>query len=148
MIDKKLEEQIASIVEHCGYQLWHCDYLPQGKHSILRVFIDHANGVGLGACEQVSRQISAYLDVEDPISGSYSLEVSSPGWPKPLYKAAHYRQFIGRTVDVKVMQPIDKTRKFNGIIEALDENANLILKLDNGILSIALSNIVKAQLTD
>lgn len=148
MIDKQLEEQIASIVEDCGYLLWYCDYLPQGKHSVLRIYIDHENGVGLDACELVSRQISAFLDVEDPIKGSYSLEVSSPGWPKPLYHKEHYKQFIGKSVTLKLMQPVDKKRKIIGIIEAVDDNDNLTLKLDSGMPSIAFSNIVKAQLTD
>ena len=148
MINKQLTEQLAAIVQDCGYKLWHCDYLPQGKHSVLRVYIDHPNGVGLDACELVSRQISAYLDVEDPFSSSYSLEVSSPGWPKPLYRKEHYLQFIGRDVNLKLMQPIDKQRSITGTIEAVDDSENLILKLDDGPLTIAFSNIIKAQLTD
>jgi len=148
MNDKQLVEQISSIVQDCGYELWHCQYLPQGKHSVLRIFIDHKNGIGIDACELVSRQVSAFLDVEDPIAGAYSLEVSSPGWPKPLYQKKHYQQFVGKAVNIKLMQPIDKKRKVTGIIEAVDDNDNLILKLDNDLQTIALSNIVKAQLTD
>lgn len=148
MVHKLLTEQIAAIVKDCGYQLWHCDYLPQGKHSVLRVYIDHPDGVGLDACELVSKQISAFLDVEDPIPGSYSLEVSSPGCPKPLYHKEHYCQFIGKSVNLKLMRPLDKKRNIIGTIEAVDDNDNLILKLDEGLITVALSNIVKAQLTD
>ena len=74
---QKLQDLLAPVIEALGFQCWGVEYLSQGRHSTLRVFIEHEQGIGVDDCEVVSRQLSAVLDVEDPISGEYVLEVSS-----------------------------------------------------------------------
>lgn len=132
-------------VEALGYGLWGVEYLPQGKHSILRVYIDKADGIGIEDCEQVSRQVSTLLDVENPIKGHYSLEVSSPGLDRPLFEKAHFEQFVGEAVRLKISQPVENKRKFFGHIERI-ENETVVLKVDGESISIPLDNVVKANL--
>lgn len=111
MIKNDIESLLYPIVSELGYQLWACEYLPQGKHSLLRVYIDRPEGIGLSDCELVSKQVSALLDVEDPIPGNYSLEVSSPGIPRPLFHKEHYLMYVGHEVYVKLRKAIDGKRK-------------------------------------
>jgi ribosome maturation factor RimP len=87
MIKDELEHLLAPTINDMGYELWGCEYLPQGKHSLLRIYIDKTDGISIDDCQEVSHQISALLDVEDPIPGNYSLEVSSPGIPRPLFNS-------------------------------------------------------------
>jgi ribosome maturation factor RimP len=76
-INKQVDDLIRPVVEALGFELWGSEYIPQGKYSVLRVYIESESGVTLDDCEKASRQISAVLDVDDPIQGSYSLELSS-----------------------------------------------------------------------
>ncbi|HAV0011531.1 TPA: ribosome maturation factor RimP, partial [Legionella pneumophila] len=79
MINDDLIVLLEPIIKNMGYELWGCEYLSQGKHSLLRIYIDKPDGIGIDDCQEVSKQVSAMLDVEDPIPGHYSLEISSPG---------------------------------------------------------------------
>ena len=94
-IDNRITEMLEPAVEAAGYELVGIEFIRAGKHSILRLFIDHENGIDVDACVEVSHQVSAVLDVEDPISTLYTLEVSSPGMDRPLFKAHHYAGRIG-----------------------------------------------------
>ncbi len=92
-------------------------------HQTLRVYIDSPEGVDVDDCADVSRQLSAILDVEDPIAGEYSLEVSSPGLDRPLVLPEHYRRFVGETVKLTLAQPLAGRRKFKGrLLEATDDH--------------------------
>jgi ribosome maturation factor RimP len=97
-----LHNLIEPVVESLGCELWGLEYLTQGRYTTLRIFIDGPNGVSLDDCEKVSRQVSAVMDVEDPIDGEYTLEVSSPGMDRPLYTAAHYARYLGETVNLRL----------------------------------------------
>ena len=83
-------QQIASMlratVEALGYELWGVEYLSQGRHSVVRVYIDSENGINVDDCASVSEQVGGVLDVEDPIRGEYTLEVSSPGMDRLLFE--------------------------------------------------------------
>ena len=147
MIQDDVQVLIQPVIEDLGYILWGCEYLPQGKHSLLRIYIDHAEGIGIEDCEKVSKQISSVLDVEDPITGHYQLEVSSPGIPRPLFYAWQYKNYIDETVDLKLYQPIEKTRKISGIIKQADEEA-VIVRINDDEITIPFNNIVKAYLTN
>ncbi|PWY56662.1 ribosome maturation factor RimP [Legionella qingyii] len=146
MIQDELEHLLAPTINDMGYELWGCEYLSQGKHSLLRIYIDKADGIGIEDCEAVSHQVSALLDVEDPISGNYSLEVSSPGIPRPLFKNWQYQRYIGHEVQIKTFKPIEGKRKLLGTIVSVSENA-LVLKINNEDKELLFSNIVKASLT-
>ena len=145
MVRDDIERLLKPSIESMGYDLWGCEYLPQGKHSLLRVYIDKENGIGIEDCEQVSHQVSALLDVEDPISGNYSLEVSSPGIPRPLFSYWQYQRYVGHEVQLKLFRPIAGVRKFIGTIVSADETT---LGIDvKGIKQdFLLSNIAKANL--
>ena len=121
-IQQQLVEMFAPTVSALGYELVGIEYISQGKHSIVRVFIDTVNGVNLDDCQVVSRQISGILDVEDPIKGEYSLEVSSPGTERPLFTIDHYKQFIGEAVSLRFYGMVEKRRKLKGHIVSVDES--------------------------
>jgi len=121
-IQQQLVEMFAPTVSALGYELVGIEYISQGKHSIVRVFIDTEKGVNLDDCQVVSRQISGILDVEDPIKGEYSLEVSSPGTERPLFTIDHYNQFIGEAVSLRFYGMVEKRRKLKGHIVAVDDN--------------------------
>ncbi|MCX7090729.1 MAG: ribosome maturation factor RimP [Legionellales bacterium] len=147
MIQTDIEQFVRPCVEGLGYELWGFQYLTQGRHGLLRIFIDHAQGVGIEDCEKVSRQISAVMDVEDPISGQYRLEISSPGIPRPLFYPEQYQRYMGETVEVKLSKPIDQKRKFTGKIVAADTQS-LVLDLEEGLgqQNFSFNAIVKAHL--
>lgn len=146
MIQSKIEQLIRPTVESMGYVLWGCEYLAQGKHSLLRVYIDKQEGISVDDCQQVSHQVSALLDVDDPIPGNYDLEVSSPGVPRPLFYAYQYQQYIGLDIQIKLYKPVLGKRKFVGtIVSANDET--LMLRVDTEQQSFPFSTIVKANLT-
>lgn len=146
MIQDELEHLLAPTINDMGYELWGCEYLSQGRHSLLRIYIDKADGIGIGDCEAVSHQVSALLDVEDPISGNYSLEVSSPGIPRPLFKSWQYERYIGHEIQVKTFKPVEGKRKLIGTIVSVSESS-LVLNINNEDQELLFSNIVKASLT-
>jgi len=87
-VSQKVQTLITMLqpaVEACGFELWGLEFFPQGKRSVLRIYIEGTEGVTVEGCSLVSHQVSGILDVEDPISGEYLLEVSSPGWDRPLF---------------------------------------------------------------
>lgn len=132
-------------VEQVGKELLGIEFISAGQNSILRLFIDHENGIDVDDCAEVSRQVSAILDVEDPISSEYSLEVSSPGLDRPLFDLAHFEAVIGETVDVKLSIPLNGRRKFKGVLDAI-ENDTLIVVVDGQDYELAYTNIDKANL--
>ncbi|STY28061.1 NusA-like protein [Legionella wadsworthii] len=146
MIQDDLEHILAPTINDMGYELWGCEYLSQGRHSLLRIYIDKADGIGIQDCEAVSHQVSALLDVEDPIPGNYSLEVSSPGIPRPLFKIWQYQRYVGHEVQVKTFKPINGKRKLMGTIVSASENS-IVLHINDEDQELLFSNIVKANLT-
>lgn len=147
MLQDEIERLLAPTIEDMGYELWGFDYLSQGKHTLLRIYIDKESGIGIEDCEKVSRQVSALLDVEDPISGNYNLEVSSPGIPRPLFKAKQYVRYLGEGVHIKLFKPVDGRRKFKGKIISANEST-VMLEVEGLPQEFSFSNIVKANLTD
>jgi ribosome maturation factor RimP len=119
---EKLSHLLSPTVTSLGYVFWGCEYLTQGRYSLLRVYIDSPNGITVDDCEKVSRQLSAVLDVEDPIQGHYSLEVSSPGLDRRLFTLEQYRQFIGQEATIKLHTPLERRRNFSGLLkDVVDE---------------------------
>jgi len=104
-----------------------------------------ADGIGVEDCEQVSHQISALMDVEDPITGQYTLEVSSPGIPRPLFYIEQYQRFIGDMVEIKVVKSVNGKRKFQGSILSVQEHT-VTLEITEKPQEFLFSNIVKAYL--
>ncbi|MDO6446205.1 ribosome maturation factor RimP [Colwellia sp. 1_MG-2023] len=143
--EHKLTDMLRPAVEEVGVELLGIEFVSAGKHSILRLFIDHENGIDVDNCAEVSRQVGALLDVEDPISTEYNLEVSSPGLDRPLFSLAHYQAAIGETINVRLSLPLNGRRKFKGILNAV-ENDILIVTVDNEEYELVFSNVDKGNL--
>lgn len=144
-LEQKLTDMLLAPVEALGYELVGIEFVRAGKHSTMRVYIDHPEGISVDDCADVSHQVSAVLDVEDPISTEYNLEVSSPGMERPLFKEAHYLKVVGETISVKLRMPMDNRRNFKGLLQAC-ENGVLTVEVDGQTFQLAVNNIEKGNL--
>ncbi|MDC9580854.1 ribosome maturation factor RimP [Xenorhabdus sp. PR6a] len=143
-LEQKLTEIISAPVEALGFELVGLEFI-RARVSTLRVYIDSEEGITVDNCADVSHQVSAVLDVEDPVPGLYNLEISSPGLERPLFKAEHYQRFIGEEVSLMLRMAMQNRRKWQGIIKAVD--GEMITVAVNGKDEVfALSNIQKANL--
>jgi ribosome maturation factor RimP len=129
-LQERLEVLLTPVVESLECELWGVEFFAQGRRSVLRIYIDRAEGVGVEDCERVSRQASAILDVEDPISTEYTLEVSSPGMDRPLYKLSQYQQSIGENLLIRLRVAFEGRRKFAGLLKGI-EGDEIVLQVDD-----------------
>ncbi|MGR9117230.1 MAG: ribosome maturation factor RimP [Gammaproteobacteria bacterium] len=136
---------IEPIVEGLGYECVGIEYNPHPRHGLLRIYIDHEQGILVDDCSKVSHQISGMLDVEDPIQGNYQLEISSPGEDRPLFKIGQFERFIGKMVNVNLFKPIEKRRKITGLIEKV-EGEIIFLKEGDQIYEVPFQAMSKARL--
>ena len=143
--EQKLTDLLRPSVEETGKELLGVEFISAGNNSVLRIFIDHENGIDVDDCAEVSRQVGAMLDVEDPISSEYNLEVSSPGVDRPLFELSHFEAVIGQTINVKLGMPLNGRRKFKGLLVALEDN-KLIVDVDGIDYELAITNVNKANL--
>jgi len=128
-----------------GYTLWGIEYVPQGKHSLLRVYLDKEGGIDIEDCAQASRQISSILDVEDPISGVYTLEVSSPGIDRVLFNLDQFREYLGWYVQLRLTENFENRRKFAGQLKAIVDD-EIVLIIGDEEYTIPYELIEKANL--
>ena len=142
----KIKELLNDEVAGLGYELWGCIYTPAKNSSLLRILIEKPGGVTLDDCEKVARHISAVLDVEDPITNRYRLEVSSPGLDRPLFELSHYQRFIGRKIKLRLHLPIDGQRNFAGSIVSADNDENIVVADGEREVCVSLSQIDRANL--
>ncbi len=153
MTDKadEIAALLSPTVDAMGLALLGIEYLPAPGGAVVRLYIDVPESagvqrhVGIEDCEAVSREISAQLDVEDPISGNYTLEVSSPGVDRPLFGAAQFARFIGESAKVTLKLPQDGRRRLQGAI-LLVEGTTIVFQLDDAEFSVDAANIDKARL--
>lgn len=145
MSKRNINELLQPLVEDLGYEFVGLEYHNHPKQSVLRIYIDSEQGIDLEDCEGVSREVAALLDVEDPIAGHYSLEVSSPGLDRPLFTLAHFHQFAGEEAQVSTYAPIDGRRKFKGRILAVGEDS-VEIDVDGVATTLVIDNIAKARL--
>lgn len=140
----ELRKLIEPAVTALGYELVGVEL----STGLLRVYIDHEQGISVDDCQAVSYQVSGLLDVEDPISGQYSLEISSPGLDRPLFRAADYERFAGHRVALKLVQPIEGRRQYRGVLLGVDETdtTKVIVNADGQEYSFALDQIDRARL--
>ncbi|MCL6269982.1 ribosome maturation factor RimP [Sansalvadorimonas sp. 2012CJ34-2] len=129
-----LHELVEPVVVSLGCELWGIEFMSQGKQSKLRVFIDQESGVGLEECEKVSRQLSAVLDVEDPIASEYTLEVSSPGLDRPLFTLEQFAGYTGSQVNMRLRAPFEGRRKYQGVIRGVEGDEVVIVCDDHEYL--------------
>lgn len=146
MRHEELTELLAPVVTDMGLDCLGVEYSPAHGNGLVRVYIDALDrAVTVEDCEAVSRQVSATLDVHDPVQGHYTLEVSSPGLDRPLYTAAQFARFIGSAAKVEVNLPLNGRRRFQGpILDVADDCIEL--EQDGTRVAIACGNIFKARL--
>ncbi|WP_297426177.1 ribosome maturation factor RimP [uncultured Acinetobacter sp.] len=160
-----LQDLIAPAVQACGVDLWGIEFLPQGKRSLLRIYIDkevdqttpvlnedgeeeQGRGIGVQDCVRVTQQVGAMLDVHDPISGEYSLEVSSPGWDRPFFQLQQMPAYVGQQVALRLISAVDNRRKFQAKLVSVDLESEMIqVEVEKQqVLEIDSHNIDKANL--
>lgn len=115
-----LRESLSALITSMNYEFVGCELAQEGTRNILRIYIDAPTGLTIDDCSLVSRQVSAMLDVNDPIQGKYALEVSSPGINRPLFELAQYQKYIGSRIKIRLHSPINARRQFNGILRRIE----------------------------
>ncbi|MFQ3219161.1 MAG: ribosome maturation factor RimP [Paraglaciecola sp.] len=143
-LEQKLTEMLTAPVEALGFEMVGVEFIRAGKHSTLRVYIDHPGGISVDHCAEVSHQVGAVLDVEDPITAEYSLEVSSPGMERPLFKLQHYIESVGEIVAIKLKMPMGDRRNFKGKLLCI-EDGMLTVEVDGQSFVLAFANIDKGN---
>jgi ribosome maturation factor RimP len=146
----KLNSFVQPVVTAMGYILWGLEIHKSGRHTLLRIYIDTEestknNGVSLDDCSKVSRQISALLDVENPISHSFTLEVSSPGVNRGLFTIEQYQKFVGTTLKIRLLKPEHGQRNYVGYLKTV-KDSNIIIVVENQEFIIPFASIDKANL--
>ena len=140
-----MHKLIEPVLDRLGYELVGMDYSPQPGKGLLRIYIDSPQGITLDDCTKVSHQVSGLLDVEDPIHGPYTLEVSSPGLDRPLFTREHFSRFAGCRIKVKLQFMQDGRRNFTGVLRGIDDD-NVVLEEDGRLVTVPLERIAKANL--
>ncbi|NJN45847.1 MAG: ribosome maturation factor RimP [Candidatus Competibacteraceae bacterium] len=143
--DPKLKRVLTTVVEAMGYELVGVEFHPHQANALLRVYIDKDEGIKITDCQRVSEQISGTLDVENPIVGHYTLEVSSPGMDRPLFEADHFVRFAGHKARIQLSAPLDGRRNFTGRLRGMCDD-NVVLESEGQELPIPLERIENARL--
>lgn len=146
MRNEELTQLLIPVVADMGLECLGVEYSPSQGNGLVRVYIDAVDrAVTVEDCEVVSRQVSATLDVNDPVAGRYTLEVSSPGLDRPLYTPEQFARVIGNSAKLEVNLAIDGRRRFQGLIVAVNGN-DIVIEQDGQAVTIAGGNIHKARL--
>ena len=140
-----IEQTLRPTVEGLGYEFLCLEQISDGRDPLLRLYIDHADGINVEDCAKVSRAISALLDVEDSLLSTYRLEVSSPGWDRPLVTAEHFLQFVGSEARIRMRLPLAGQRNFRGRIHGVEAD-QVVIEVDGEPRSLTLNDIEKARL--
>ena len=148
LMREKLTALTEPLLARLGYELVDLEYVPARSRALLRVFIDkpaEPQGVGLADCERVSHELSALLDVEDPVPVPYSLEVSSPGLDRILRTRTHFERFIGARVWIELIAPRDGRRRYTGQLQSVDAEGVELL-VDGAIVRVPFGQVGRARL--
>ncbi|HEY5558663.1 MAG TPA: ribosome maturation factor RimP [Steroidobacteraceae bacterium] len=143
----RLFSLLEPVAASLGYELLEVEFSSAGHSSLVRVYIDRTDGAGVGLddCERASRAIGAVLNAEDPIGHEYRLEVSSPGFDRPLRTAAHFARFAGSEARIELAAPLEGRRRFRGRL-GLVEDGNVSIEVDRREWKLPLAGISKARL--
>jgi ribosome maturation factor RimP len=140
-----LWELFEPVVEGMGYELIEIEYHPNPNYGVLRLYIDKESGIEVEDCSAVSRQISAILDVEDPVPGKFNLEISSPGMDRPLRRLQDFQKFAGEVVKIKTGMPFDGQRNFKGRLNGVEDDL-VIIECEDKEVRLPVTAIDKARL--
>lgn len=144
-ISDQIETLVEAPIESLGYMLVGVEYTKHGGETVLRIYIDSEQGISIEDCERVSHQVSGVLEVEDPISSAYSLEVSSPGFDRPLFKQRDFERFIGAQAKIAMKLPIQGRRNFTGQLHGFSDG-NIVIEVDGELYDLPLTKLSKARL--
>jgi ribosome maturation factor RimP len=136
---------LEPLTKSLGYDLWNCEIVGGGRHTILRVLLEKDGGLTIDDCTYVSRKVSALLDVENPFRSNYTLEVSSPGVERSLVKSDHYKKYIGKKINVQLYEQINNCRKFSCVIQNVEDDSVSLLMDSKETIHLNFSAIEKAN---
>ena len=145
-LELRLTEMLQPAVEALEFELLGVEFIRAGNHLTLRVYIDHENGISVDNCADVSHQVSAILDVEDPIATEYALEVSSPGLDRPIFTLEQFESIVGEFVDIKLRYAFEGRRKFKGKLVGIEDGEDIVIHVDNHEYLLPIDSIDKANL--
>ncbi len=140
-----LEQKLGPAVVGLGYDLLCVELQGTGTDAVLRLYIDSPQGIGVEDCAKVSREVSALLDVDDPIDSAYRLEVSSPGLDRPLVKPQHFVEFLGQDAKLKLRIPFEGRRNFRGKLLECDGEI-VAIEVDQQRFDVPFADIERARL--
>lgn len=143
--DLTLEKLVAPVVTGLGYMFIGLQNIPQGKHSLLRVYIDKQNGVTVDDCEKVSRQVGAMLEVEALETSNYTLEISSPGLDRLLFNLEQFEGQIGNQVSIQLVAPIEGRRNYKGMLTSV-QKGEICIVAEQKTVTLSFSDIIEARL--
>jgi ribosome maturation factor RimP len=141
---QQIQGMLEPTVEAMGFELWGVEYLSQGRHSLLRLYIESEQGITVDDCAAVSEQAGSVLDVEDPISGEYTLEVSSPGVDRLLFRLDQYPGYLGETLELRLRSPFEGRRRFRGTLRGIEEQ-DIVIQVDDHEYLLPYSAVEKAR---
>lgn len=140
----QLTELIQPVVEGLGCELWGIERQSSGQSSMLKIYIDAEAGVDIEDCARISRQLSSLFDVEEPLKGEYTLEVSSPGMDRRLFRQDQFEAFAGAKVRIQLKRSYEGQRKYSGLLKGMDGD-EVILGFDDEEILFPLEAIEKAN---
>ena len=143
--DQQITDMLETTIEALGFELWGVEYLSQGRHSLGRIYIDAPNGITVDDCATVSEQVGGVFDVEGPITGEYTLEVSSPGMDRLLFKLEQYPGYVGEIVELRLRGAFEGRRKFKGVLQGI-EGEDVVIQVDDHEYLLPHSAIEKARI--
>ncbi len=141
----KIWQCVEPVVTSLGYDFVGAEYGQGDNGMTLRIYIDKEGGILLDDCAAVSHQLSAVLDVEEPIQTKYVLEVSSPGIDRPLFKLNDFIRFVGQRIKVRSYALILGRRNFSGLLKSV-ENDEIFIDVDGEVFAIPISSVEQAKL--
>ncbi len=143
--ERELEVLLAPSVTALGLRIWGIEFQGQGRHAMLRIYIDSDAGVTVEDCERASKQIGSVLDVESPTNADYTLEVSSPGLDRLLFKPEQYAESVGEILDVRLSFPFEGRRRFVGRLNGMERD-EIAVQVDEDEVVIPLENVQRARI--
>ncbi len=145
---EEIENLLAPVIADLGLECLGIEFVPSGGSALLRIYIDvDGRPVTIEDCEAASREVSATLDVNDPIGTRYTLEVSSPGIERPLFKPAHYQRFVGSEIKLETHLPVAGRRRWRATLVGADD-AGIVLSQDGAEARLSYADILRARLID
>lgn len=147
--EQQIETLLTPTVEALGCRIWGVQLASQGRRSRLRVYIDSDDGVSVGDCERVSREIGDVLDVEDVLRQSYTLEVSSPGMDRILFKADQYAASVGEQVEVRLNYPFEGRKRIVGMLAGIENDdsfGQVVVQVEDEQYLLPLENVQRTRI--